>query len=185
MPEVTGKVLESVKTLILPELAVIKQDLAVISSRLDGIDKRFDDLRQDLNLRLAEFRDDINKRLSEFRDDIEKRVENFRSDQNQRWSEFRHDVAQNFETNRREVQIRFDALAAQIDVSLARLTHMEEDFREFKHDMSFQKIILQEQQRALEELRAHFADYKARLEVLEREITKKPRAISTKKTAAS
>jgi hypothetical protein len=63
MFEVGGKVLESVKSAILPELAVIKQNLAVISLRLDGIDKRFDDLRQDLDQRLTELRADFLKNL--------------------------------------------------------------------------------------------------------------------------
>ena len=185
MTEAGGKILDSVKALILQELAEIKKTLAVINTRLDGLEKRFDDLRQDQNLRLAEFRDDINKRLADFRDDIDKRVEEFRSDQNQRWSEFRSDMTRHFETSRREVQVRLDASSAQIAAAVARLTRMEEDLREIKNDMGYQKIIIQEQQRAVEELRAHFAAHQTRLEVLEREMTKKPRAVSTKKTIAS
>lgn len=54
---------DSVKALILPELAMIKQSLAVITTRLDPWGKRFDDLRQDITVRFAEFREDMNIRL--------------------------------------------------------------------------------------------------------------------------
>lgn len=229
MTEAGGKILDSVKALILPELATIKQSLAVITTRLDGLEKRFDDLRQDMNVRFAEFREDIHKRLAEFQDnialhlaesredaarrqsdfqsnidkrlsefrdgydkrlaefraDLDKRMDDFRGDQNQRWQEFRSDLERNFETNRRDSQGRLEAVANQLTNLSGRFTLMEEDVRAIKEDMGYQKILINGQQRSLEELKGQFFDYKLRLEVLEKELTKKPRAVSSKKTAAS
>lgn len=173
MPEVGGKVLESVKALILPELAAIKQDLVVISSRLEGIDKRFDDLRQDLNQRLSELRADLDKRVADFRGDV-----------NQRWGEFRSDVQQSFEINRKEAQMRLDVMAANVTELLARHARLEDDLKQIREQKVYQEIVIQEHQRALEEMRLKFEEQKARLDLLEKEVLKKLRSVTAKKTAA-
>lgn len=173
MVEAGGKVLDSVKALILPELAVIKQDLAVIASRLDGIDRRFDDLRQDLNQRLKELRGDLDRRISDFREDV-----------NQRWGEFRLDLQQSFEKNRQENQGRLDLITAQIAELLTKVARIEADYEQGQEKKAYQDLIWREHQRIIDEMRLKYDDTNARLELLEQEIVKKPRRVSAKKSVA-
>ena len=62
--DVKEAVAETIKNLMIPELTEIKERLALIETRLDKFEKRFDDMRADMNKR---FEEHFNYNLERFR----------------------------------------------------------------------------------------------------------------------
>jgi len=62
--DVKDAVAETIKNLIIPELTEIKEKLVLVETRLDGFEKRFDDIRADMNKR---FEEHFNYNLERFR----------------------------------------------------------------------------------------------------------------------
>jgi DNA anti-recombination protein RmuC len=111
--EIKETIIEAIKSVIIPELDEIKKDIAVINARLDGIDKRFEDLRTDMNKRFEDLRTDMNKRFEDLRTDMNKRFEDLRTDMNKRFEEH-----YNFNMK------RFDSIELQIYNILAEIRDM-------------------------------------------------------------
>ena len=61
--------------------------LGEIKGRLQQVDRRISELREDMNRRFEEMRQDINKRFEEMRQDTNKRFEEMRQDTNKRFEQ--------------------------------------------------------------------------------------------------
>ena len=118
--ELKEAVIEAIKTLIIPELDGIKTEIAIVRTRLDGIDRRF----EDINKRFEEMRLDMNKRFEEMRADVNKRFEEMRADVNKRFEEMRSDMNKRFEDHFNFNMKRFDSIELQINNILAEIREL-------------------------------------------------------------
>ena len=109
MSELKEAVIEGIRSIVIPELKDIKSEIRVINAKLDGIDKRFEELRIDVNNRF----EDMNKRFEELRTDVNKRFEELRTDVNKR-----------FEESFLFHQERFNSIEKQINNILAELREL-------------------------------------------------------------
>lgn len=63
--DIKEAVIEALRSVIIPELDIIKEKISVVEARLDGIDKRFEDMRSDMNSRFEDMRKDMNTRFDD------------------------------------------------------------------------------------------------------------------------
>jgi DNA anti-recombination protein RmuC len=109
--DIKEAVMEALRTLIIPELNTIKERISVIEARLDEIDKRFEDMRADMNSRFEDMRADMNSRFEDMRADMNSRFEDMRADMNSRFEDMRADMNSRFE----DVDKRFDEMRADMN----------------------------------------------------------------------
>jgi chaperonin cofactor prefoldin len=184
----SSKVLEGLKAIILPELAEIKQTQAVIIARLDGIDKRFeavdkrfDDLRTDMNQRFGELRADLDRRLADSRAEIDKRLDDLRIAMNGRAEDLRVDLNARFVEARVEQNKRYDEFRADIKTWLeemrGRMGRIEDDIRYLRD----QKV----DQETVNQLDKSLSNLLIRVDVLEQQVQAKLVKIRIKKQVAA
>jgi apolipoprotein A-IV len=183
----SSKVLEGLKAIILPELAEIKRTQAVITTRLDGIDKRFDDLRADMNQRFeavdkrfddlrtdmnqrfGELRADIDRRLNDSRAEIDKRLDDLKIAMNGRAEDLRVDLNARFVEARVEQNKRYDEFRADIKTWLGemsgRMGRIEDDIRYLRD----QKV----DQETVNQLDKSLSNLLIRVDVLEQQVQTK------------
>lgn len=123
MVELSDKLMDGIKAFFSPELAAIKQNQAVILTRLDGLDKCFDDRRAEINARLDDFRAEINTRFDDFRIEIINRFSDMRNNLDKRW-----------EMHHQAIEFRFAALAKRLDELVSRVGRSEDDIQIYSGD---------------------------------------------------
>jgi DNA repair exonuclease SbcCD ATPase subunit len=116
----TEEIIEGLKAALLPELLELKQgqaeiraDLKVTNSRLDLLEERYDDLRDQMNKRFEQ----IDKRFDDMKGDMDKRFEQI----DKRFDDMKGDMDRRFE----QVEKRFERAERQVQ-------EVHEDIREVR-----------------------------------------------------
>lgn len=118
--DIKEAVIEALRSVVIPELDIIKEKISVVEARLDGIDKRFEDMRSDINQRF----EDVNKRFEGMRADMNSRFEDMRSDMNSRFEDMRKDMNTRFDDHFNFNMKRFDSIESQINNILAEIREL-------------------------------------------------------------
>jgi DNA repair exonuclease SbcCD ATPase subunit len=99
----TEEIIEGLKAALLPELLELKQgqaeiraDLKVTNSRLDLLEERYDDLRDQMNKRFEQ----VDKRFDDMKADMDKRFEQV----NRRFDDMKGDMDRRFNQVERQIQ---------------------------------------------------------------------------------
>ena len=111
--DIKTAVIEAIRAVVLPELDAIRQKITAIEARLDGIDKRFEDMRTDMNQRFGDMRTDMHQHSQDMRTDMHQHSEDMRADMNKRFED-------HFNFNMK----RFDSIESQINNILAEIREL-------------------------------------------------------------
>jgi DNA anti-recombination protein RmuC len=196
MTEISGKLMDSLKAVIFPELAAIRETQITILARLDVIDKRFenvdqrfaslekrqDDLRFDLNQRFGELRSDWDKRFAELRSDNDKRLADFRAEVDKRLADLRADINTRFAEGRADLNKRLDDFRVDInqrlDEIIYRVGNLKNSFRGIEDDLRNireNKVveIVQRHDELLAKLERDFSETSDRIRAIEQKSLRK------------
>ena len=103
--------------------------LGVVTLLWNKLDRRFGDLKTDVNQRLDNLKTDVNQRFDDLKTDVNQRFDDLKTDVNQRFDNLKTDVNQRFDAadrQRREdrayMDKRFGELAALVQEALKART---------------------------------------------------------------